>query len=235
MESKYLYFWVDFFTIIFPFALSFLPINPVYKKWKAIFPAVFLPGILFLAWDVWYTSMGVWGFNPSYVMGIIIYGLPIEEVFFFVCIPAACIFSYEAVNFFFKKDILAKIQKHISIAVCILSGVILFLNYERAYPALTFTGLLIALLFVQWIWKPDFLGRFYLTYAFILVPFLIVNGILTGTGIQEPVVWYNNDENLGVRLGTIPVEDVFYGMLLILLNISIFEFLQKRKAPRANP
>jgi lycopene cyclase domain-containing protein len=51
---------------------------------------------------------------------------------------------------------------------------------------------------------------------------------LTGTGIEEPIIWYNNDENLGIRIGTIPIEDIFYGMLLVLLNISLFEFFQKK-------
>jgi lycopene cyclase domain-containing protein len=78
------------------------------------------------------------------------------------------------------------------------------------------------------IFKVKYMGWFYFGYLFVLIPFLIVNGILTGSYIEEQVVWYNNAENLGFRIFTIPVEDVFYGMLLILMNVSIYEYFQKR-------
>ena len=45
----------------------------------------------------------------------------------------------------------------------------------------------------------------------------MVNGLLTGSLIENQVVWYNNNENLSLRLGTIPVEDVFYALLMLLL------------------
>jgi lycopene cyclase domain-containing protein len=57
----------------------------------------------------------------------------------------------------------------------------------------------------------------------VLIPFFIVNGLLTGTGLEEPVVWYNNQENVGIRLLTIPIEDTIYGFLLIGLNITLYE------------
>ena len=62
----------------------------------------------------------------------------------------------------------------------------------------------------------------------ILIPFLIVNGFLTAI----PVVLYNDAENLNLRIYTIPFEDIFYGMLLVLMNIVIYEKLKNRKKPR---
>jgi lycopene cyclase domain-containing protein len=56
-----------------------------------------------------------------------------------------------------------------------------------------------------------------------------VNGILTGSFIKNEVVWYDDNENLGMRIFTIPVEDTFYGMLLLILSISIYEYLRNKK------
>ena len=61
-----------------------------------------------------------------------------------------------------------------------------------------------------------------------LIPFFLVNGILTGSFIEEQVVWYNNSENLNLRVFTIPIEDTIYAFSLILTNLVLTEYFQKK-------
>jgi len=64
---------------------------------------------------------------------------------------------------------------------------------------------------------------------------MIVNGILTGTGLDAPVVQYNKREILNIYLFTIPVEDIFYGLELFLLNLFIFRrLISKKDEPKIN-
>ena len=172
--------------------------------------------------------MGVWGFNPRYLTGVYIGNLPLEEVLFFICIPYACIFTYEAVNYFQRTEPSNDNGNRISATLIVGLLVIAFKNYDRWYTSVTFFATAFFLLLLLVIVKPSWLGRFYFAFIFILIPFFIVNGVLTGSGLPEPVVWYNDHENMGIRMLTIPVEDTFYGMLLIVMSVSIFEYLQKK-------
>jgi lycopene cyclase domain-containing protein len=52
-----------------------------------------------------------------------------------------------------------------------------------------------------------------------------VNGILTG----NPVLIYDDAENLGIRIGTIPFEDFFYNLLYMTWMISLYEWYKLRE------
>jgi lycopene cyclase domain-containing protein len=52
-----------------------------------------------------------------------------------------------------------------------------------------------------------------------------VNGALTGMFTEMPVVWYDNTENLGIRLISIPVEDIGYAFSMLFGNLFLFEKL----------
>lgn len=226
MKSKYLYLAIDVLSFIFPFLFSFYPKAPFYKQWKYLFVSTTITLVIFVAWDILFTRLGIWGFNPSYVMGIYFNNLPLEEVLFFVCIPYACVFTYAAMSYLLSKDYLLPYHKTISTILIFGLVIVGLLNIYKLYTSTTCILLASLLIFLTWRTRAVYMGKFYFFFLIIVLPFLLVNGVLTGAFIENEVVWYNDQANLGIRIGTIPIEDVFYGMLMLLLNISIFEKLK---------
>jgi lycopene cyclase domain-containing protein len=230
VNERFLYLAIDILSILFPLLFSFYPKSNFSKKWRYLWPAILLTGIFFVAWDEAFTRLGVWGFTPRYLTGWYFLSLPLEEVFFFVCIPYACVFVYEAVNYLLGWRLRTRTTNRATDILVVALVVVGAVYCDRWYTFVTFFLLAIFLMLHRWVWESDFVGKFYVAFLFTLIPFFIVNGILTGSGVEEQVVWYNDAENLGIRMGTIPLEDTFYGMLLLLMVISIFEFLQKRRS-----
>jgi lycopene cyclase domain-containing protein len=225
MKNTYLL--INFLTVLFPIILSFDKRVRFFQSWKYIFPGLFISGLLFLFWDYLFTIYGVWSFNPDYVKGIYFLNLPLEEILFFVTVPFACIFIYECLNYYIKRDLLESVSVYITYLLIVLCAVLLVLFYDRVYSLITFGLLLVILLIAQFVLRLKFLSRFYLAYLVSLIPFYIVNGLLTSI----PVVMYNNEENMAFRVGTIPFEDHFYSMAMLLLNIMFFEYFRKRAKP----
>ena len=233
MNSKYLYLSINLIAFIIPFLASFQKKAPFYKKWKYAIPALVVTALIFIAWDELYTQEKIWGFNPRYTLGIYIGSLPIEEILFFICIPYASVFTYFALNYLVEKDHLFPHQELISsvlIVVLLIAGIY---NIDKLYTGVTFVLLALFLAFQMLKIRPRYMGRFYFSFAVLLVPFFIVNGVLTGSFIDEPIVWYDPQHMLGIRVATIPLEDIFYGLLLILANVVIMEWLEERAYYRA--
>ena len=200
----------------------------MHRKWPALFTAIGLSMIPYIIWDVYFTVQGYWGFNPEYLTGIYLFRLPLEEWLFFVCIPYACVFTHLSLLEINPRLRLSKTAaQRISYLLLALFTLVLVFNWERAYTAVDMIFAILILSLAMWK-NSELLRSFYLTFLVMLIPFFIVNGILTGTGIEGNIVWYNDQENLGIRMGTIPVEDSVYAFSLILLNLLLFEWLCRR-------
>ena len=225
----YTYLLIDVFALLLPFVLSFTRKYYFRKNWREVFTAIILTGIFFIVWDIIFTVKGIWGFNDRYILGIDIFYLPLEEWLFFFVIPYACMFTYFAFNEISRKTFYDKYiygLTNLLAAILIIVGV---MNLERLYTSVTFLLTGVFLLIHVHILKSKYLELFYRAYLFVFFfPFLIVNGILTGSFLQDEVVWYNNLENLSIRVFTIPIEDYFYGMLLFLMNVTFYEYFLKQ-------
>ena len=63
-----------------------------------------------------------------------------------------------------------------------------------------------------------------------MLGFFPVSGVLTGTGLENPIVNYNPSQFLGIRMGTIPIEDAVYGYTQFLWIIFFFKkFMNKEQ------
>jgi len=226
--TKYTYLLIDFFSISVPFLVSFHPKSALYKHWYALLPAIVITSLFYLVWDSWFTSMGVWGFNPAYLTGIHVGNMPLEEILFFICIPYACVFTFDCLIRVIPANVLSKSLTSISYTLIVICIAVAVIYHNNHYTSSAF-GLLAVLICASYYAKVPWLGRFYVIYAILLIPFTIVNGLLTGTGLDAPVVWYNPDHIIGPRILTIPIEDVFYGMGLLLINTWIYQRLRYRK------
>lgn len=224
-----LYFQIILFSILVPLLLSFDKNLKFYKKWKTVLPSIFIVGFIYILFDIFLTQKGVWGFNPSYHSSIKIFGLPLEEILFFFAIPYASIFLHETINYYFEKHKLThQASTVISLILLVVFILLALTNFNKAYTFyISIKGILLMLLIL--LFRPKFIQSFFITFLIILIPFLITNGILTGTFIEQEVVWYNNNEILGVRILTIPIEDVIYAFTLIAFSLFMSEKLYKNK------
>jgi len=228
--SKYLYLVLTLGSLSVPLLYSFFEKKLHFIQYlKIAFISILLVAIPFLIWDGIFTHIGVWGFNSDYHLSLYIFKMPLEEWLFFFCIPYACLFTHEVLKYLFPKF---RINKSITIIICIglifISGLLLFFNFGKLYTTVNFI-FFISLIFYGLKNKISTLQVYFPSFLIILIPFLIINGILTGSFIDAPVVWYNNNENIGFRFFTIPIEDVFYAFNLLFSMQLIFNAFKTKK------
>ncbi len=214
-----LYLTIELLTLSVPLALSFDKKVAYFRLWKYLFPAIVISAVFFIAVDIWFTRIGVWGFNPEYHSGIIIAHLPLEEYLFFLIIPFSSIFIHYVFLAYLPGKKIGR--KSTAVLTCLLISLLLLLslaNKDRIYTSF-YSAYMAILLAITYFINSNLLSSFYLSFLIILIPFFVVNGILTGSFIEGEVVWYNASGILGLRLLTVPVEDTVYGFSMILTSL----------------
>jgi lycopene cyclase domain-containing protein len=224
--KQYTYFIILISSIAAPIALSFDKKVQYFRNLKYIFPSILITAIFFWIWDIRFTTNQVWSFNPEYVIGINILGMPIEEWLFFIVIPYCCIFIYEVLKVYLKDYEYPNFFRNLSWFLAVLFGLNGYLYNNQGYTLVTFSFSAVYLGYT--ILRNSFnsyFSKFYFAYFVSLIPFLIVNGILTSL----PVVEYNSEQIMNIRIITIPVEDFSYLFLLLLMSITIYEAIKESK------
>jgi lycopene cyclase domain-containing protein len=218
------YLIINILIIIIPSSLSFERKISFYKKLGFVLNSILIVSSSFIIWDIIATERGDWGFSPNYLTGIYFFGLPIEEVLFFITVPYACIFIFETVNLYLKNHQL-RINNFLIWLTSIAFFIVGFINYDKNY---TFTVMIFSAvsLFMIFFLDRDLMNssNYWITIIISYLPFLIVNYFLTSI----PIVTYNNSSFSTIRITTIPLEDFFYSLSMISMWILFYNLSKKR-------
>jgi len=224
------YITLDFLIILFPLIFTFFWKFKYYKFFKPLAVSIIIVGFSYILWDILVTSRGDWWFEKEYLIGIEIFGLPIEEILFFVVVPFACIFIYENLEFFIKdKKVPFNKWFYLTIAAIFFVVGIIFRNQD--YTILSMFSCSLFFILAPTLYPKLLQSRnywFYIVFSFI--PFIIFNYLLTSifiVGYNPDAIWGGAGAWNG-RFFTIPFEDFFYNFSMLSFYILVYIYFKDK-------
>jgi len=229
LETANAYLYLMLLSLFFPFVLSFDRRVNYVSSWKYLLSVFLWISSLYILWDVMFTRWGIWEFNSDYIRAWRIWGLPIEEISFFLVVPFACIFIYECVKSYELRSYLGVLASGLMRIVLIAGVVLALVQFGGYYTSTAGLVLLLAGIFLEWKYTESEKQDIYIMLLLSYIPFFVINGFLTGWSTSEPIVVYNDDQNLPWRLGSIPMDDALYQAGMMLWMVFIYEGAKKNK------
>ena len=217
-----LYLLLNIIIISIPLLLTFAPKVYYYRRIKSLLFSVLIISTLFIVWDALATARGDWAFNHRYVGEFRMFGLPVEEILFFLTVPYSCIFLYETFKTYFReKKVFYSIHLYNVLALICFAIAIIFIHKSYTATVFILTGTLFAS--ARFCFKSMFSSSLYWLYIIVCtLLFGIFNHVLTSL----PVVSYSAQAITGLRVGTIPIEDFFYNFSLLSFYLIIYLFTE---------
>lgn len=233
--KPYTYLLINLLTISICFIASFDRRLRFDKHFGSFILAALIVATPFILWDMWFTAEGVWWFDTNYTLGIKIGGLPLEEIMFFFFIPFSCVFTYFSFDKFWKWPALEGLNNMVAFATIVVCGVSALAYMDQWYTLLTALVGVASMVFFHLIARIPWLTQASLIYLILTPGFLLVNGVLTGTGVDSPIVNYNSEHHIGLRIVSIPIEDTVYGYFLFMWNIFLFKKFSRSNKNHLSP
>lgn len=222
MQAEYLLF--NLVVIIVPFVAGFFPRTRYVHMWPQVFGAALIVLVPYIIWDIQVTGRH-WWFNELYTMDWRLLGLPPGEWLFFITVPFSCLYIwYMLPESWSEFRVDARIWRLVLFVLLPLSFVLWLSGKEYSALAALAMGLtpIVDLLLKTHIFKQ--------LKTLVFIPTVVGLTFIFNTWLTwRPVVLYGVEYQLDVRLGTIPLEDFFYGMSHLCYCAIVFEWLKKRR------
>lgn len=190
---------------------------------KYMMPAIVFSGAVFVMLNIRFLNSGIISFNSNYLTGKYILNLPIEEWLFLLIISLFSFSVYILVSVKFADFDKPNLFFGLSILLLLFFAYVGWTSRPKIIPFFIF--FLLVIYFGYTLFRNRFkihLAKFYISYLIVVSPFFLIKAVLN----TLPVILYNNDYTLGIWLMNMPVEEFGNLFLLMLINITIFEYLR---------
>lgn len=194
------------------------------RFWKAMLPAVFGSGVIFMVAILVLRAMGVLKYNLQYFIGADNLGIPYEVILGAFVFPFAGISIYGFLNAKFPAQVYEKYSLALSNILMGLCIAMIFFAYTKWYPVFTFSLMILSLFIVEYKNKIRFMYRFYRAYLVLLLAYLAVVVPFHHAGH----IGFNEQHTIKFRLIYVPFESFFLLFSILLLGILLFEVFRKR-------
>jgi len=192
-------------------------------EFKYMLPAIIFSGAVFIMLNIRFLDSGIISFNPNYLAGKYIFNLPFEEWLFLLTISFFAFSVYILVSVKFANFEKPDLFYILSIVLLLGFAFIAWSSRQKLVPFFVF--FLLVIYFGYTLFRNRFkihLTKFYISYLIVVIPFFLIKIVLN----TLPVILYNHEFILGIRLLNMPVEEFGNLFLLMLINITIFEYLR---------
>lgn len=193
---------------------------------RYLLPAIVFAGAIFVMWNMRFNELAIWSYNPDYITGIFLAGVPLEEWLSFLIIPLSSVYIHEYLKIRLQKSNTHNIFVALSLLLFIGMGIMAYIFRRNMFSFFTF--FLTAIYLGYTVFRNRFkkyYTAFYGSFFITLIPFFVVSLL----ALRLPVISYNSDHIIGWLLLGIPIERFFYLFLMLLINTTIYEYLSERR------
>ncbi len=223
MRAEYLLF--DLLVAAGPVSLSLLPRAQFGGRARSLLWSILAVAPLFIVWDAMVVGRH-WWFDPRYTLGLTAAGLPLEEWLFFVVVPYGCVFAWDTIlRGATARPLARRPRLHAGLGIGLSVACVVAAAFGLEYTALA-TAAAALVVALDWALGTALVAtpRAWLLSVVVVALTGVFNGYLTA----RPIVHYDEAYQLGLRVGTIPIEDFVYGLALVGAVLSVFSWHQGR-------
>lgn len=224
-----LFLLINVVVILIPVVVSMWKDTFYEIHWTALILSILCSGIFFTLRNYYFINIGVKTYNPEHIIGTTIYGVPIEDMLFFITVPYAFIFIYRWVTKYFQFLEIQQFTYIFSLTLTITSILLSIIYYNYIYTFLTVSVLAVLNGIVYFGYTPKWYSKFLIAFFIVTLHYILIDGIITLT-VENKIVNHAEGSVIGLYFFSIPIEDILGFFLLFLMVTTYYEVFQRKLA-----